>query len=68
MQVRAAARLRASIPGAHALNLTLHARVAAWLTPQIFVKTLTGKTITLEVESSDTIGACPARRSTPRLL
>ena len=24
---------------------------------QIFVKTLTGKTITLEVESSDTIGA-----------
>ena len=25
---------------------------------QIFVKTLTGKTITLEVESSDTIGMC----------
>ncbi len=25
------------------------------LLPQIFVKTLTGKTITLEVESSDTI-------------
>jgi ubiquitin len=30
---------------------------------QIFVKTLTGKTITLEVESSDTIGklSIPAR-------
>jgi hypothetical protein len=27
---------------------------------QIFVKTLTGKTITLEVESSDTIGMCCA--------
>ena len=27
---------------------------------QIFVKTLTGKTITLEVESSDTIGERPA--------
>jgi len=26
-----------------------------WLPVQIFVKTLTGKTITLEVESSDTI-------------
>ncbi len=26
-----------------------------WWCPQIFVKTLTGKTITLEVESSDTI-------------
>jgi hypothetical protein len=28
---------------------------------QIFVKTLTGKTITLEVESSDTIGELLAR-------
>ncbi|KAI0277547.1 hypothetical protein BC826DRAFT_1113806 [Russula brevipes] len=31
-----------------------HTRLAL-LPPQIFVKTLTGKTITLEVESSDTI-------------
>ena len=31
---------------------------AAATSMQIFVKTLTGKTITLEVESSDTIGMC----------
>jgi hypothetical protein len=40
--------------------------VASWLTPvgskmQIFVKTLTGKTITLEVESSDTIDNVKAK-------
>ena len=36
--------------------LPLWRRLPGWLgTMQIFVKTLTGKTITLEVESSDTI-------------
>jgi ubiquitin len=30
-------------------------------TMQVFVKTLTGKTITLEVESSDTIGSVKAK-------
>uniref|UniRef100_A0ACD5V7A3 Uncharacterized protein n=1 Tax=Avena sativa TaxID=4498 RepID=A0ACD5V7A3_AVESA len=34
---------------------------ACWLTMQIFVKTLTGKTITLEVESSDTIDNVKAK-------
>jgi ubiquitin len=33
---------------------------------QIFVKTLTGKTITLEVESSDTIDNVKARSRTRR--
>ena len=34
---------------------------------QIFVKTLTGKTITLEVESSDTIDNVKAKIQVPRL-
>ena len=33
---------------------------------QIFVKTLTGKTITLEVESSDTIDVVKAKIQDPR--
>jgi ubiquitin len=35
--------------------LSSHAAAAEAIAMQIFVKTLTGKTITLEVESSDTI-------------
>jgi hypothetical protein len=40
----------------HALNA-----VVVFSTMQIFVKTLTGKTITLEVESSDTIDNVKAK-------
>jgi len=37
-------------------------------TMQIFVKTLTGKTITLEVESSDTIDNVKSKiRTTPKI-
>ncbi len=42
----------------------VHNSIAFWNDPtgmQIFVKTLTGKTITLDVEPSDTIGAVKAK-------
>ena len=38
-------------------NLRYKGHVIYWYRMQIFVKTLTGKTITLDVESSDTIEA-----------
>jgi hypothetical protein len=45
-------RSSSALPALHAHLANVDIQVAAM---QIFVKTLTGKTITLEVESSDTI-------------
>uniref|UniRef100_A0A7M5WJY6 Ubiquitin-ribosomal protein eL40 fusion protein n=2 Tax=Clytia hemisphaerica TaxID=252671 RepID=A0A7M5WJY6_9CNID len=42
-------------------NLSRHCRCGKQFTMQIFVKTLTGKTITLEVEPSDTIDNVKAK-------
>ena len=42
-------------------RLQLHLNVGALFIMQVFVATLTGKTITLEVESSDTIDAVKAK-------
>jgi len=40
----------------------LHYQSTSWkMTMQIFVKTLTGKTITLDVDSADTIEAVKAK-------
>jgi hypothetical protein len=66
MRARARARMREAprAPRCHTHHAAAHTVPAAWWlphkprrarSPQIFVKTLTGKTITLEVESSDTI-------------
>lgn len=43
----------AKVPRALITDGAVKPHLTSW--PQIFVKTLTGKTITLEVESSDTI-------------
>ena len=51
--VRAVLCTRGPFANAAAPNLRLTAEPCCW--PQIFVKTLTGKTVTLEVEPSDSI-------------
>ena len=49
------------VPRPFALPIILHKSIQSIVKMQIFVKTLTGKTITLEVESSDTIDNVKAK-------
>ena len=61
-------RLAATIATVAITGMLMLANAGAANAMQVFVKTLTGKTITLEVESSDTIDQVKAGVSVPGVV